>query len=133
MDEMLTEMRDEEDNDLNCFVFADYIDKQTIVAISWKNCSVNLWNVDTYQRKSFLCRLSPKELLDAEKEQIERWRITKSVPYNLSENDVSVEQFIDYIAVGNSDVFSYVYETYTGCSENLSIGMRGHEYIRSEY
>lgn len=132
MDEMFTEMRNETDDNSNSFVFAEYIDKRTMVAINWENCSFNLWNVDTNQRKSLLCRLSPKELLNVEKKQIERWKITKSTPYNLSENDISVEQFIDYIAIGNVDIFNRKYEAYTGSSEDLCIGTRVHEYIKGE-
>ena len=62
--------------------------------------------------------------------QIEKFWISKDCPYNLSENNVSILQFIDYVSNGENDIFKRTYECYQGSESTQSIGTNVHECIK---
>lgn len=110
--------------------YACLLDTETAVLIENKYCSVNIWNMQTDQWRHFTCRLSKNELLDLEKKQIEKYCLAKSVPYSLSENDVPLVKYVDYIAEGNMEIFKNSCNCYRYEEGDKLIGDRIHEYIR---
>lgn len=113
------------------FMSANFLDKQTLIFSIWKNRSINLWNTQENKWKSYLCRLPVDEMLKSEKRQIERNWIARSEPYSLSENMVSISQFIDYIVGEDTDIFRQKYSCYQMEESDCSIGEKVHNYIKS--
>lgn len=113
------------------FLLARFIDEERAVLLDWGNKTVNVWNVYTDQWQSFQCCLPVNEMLDAERNAIEKYRISKSTPYSLSENSVTISQFIDYVALGKVEIFKQTYACYQQDSDNFTIGTKIHEYIKN--
>lgn len=112
------------------FTSAEFINERTAVMLIGKNSSVNIWDVYTDQWKSYLCRLPKEEMLKIEKRQIEKYWMRRSTPYSLSEDTVSISQFADYIASGDTQAFCHTYECYQGVEVSSTIGAGVHEYIK---
>lgn len=102
---------------------ASFLDKETIMFVE-KN-GINIWNINTNQWKNYGYRLTTNEMLNAEKRFIEKYSIIKSVPYSLTENEITISQYIDYILAGETDSFSQVYECYYN-NDDSSIGETVH-------
>ena len=64
--------------------------------------------------------------------QIEKYCLSKAVPYNLSESTISVTQFMDYIVHGKTDIFKKVYEVYMGKTDEGTIGKMIHSLLKGE-
>lgn len=109
-----------------------HLDEETVLLVEWGKCNVHKWNIYTNQWESYPFRISTKELIKIERRQIEKYWISKSTPYNLSETSISISQYLDYIAAGNVDIFKNVYECYKGEINDESIGDRIHKYVRKE-
>lgn len=71
-------------------------------------------------------------MLCMEKEQIEKYWISRSTPYCLWENQVAIAQYIDYIAEGDTDLFEQSYECYRECGNGLSAGMKIHDEMKKQ-
>lgn len=113
------------------FLFAQFIDEERAVLFDWGDKTVNIWNTHSNKRQSFQCCIPKSEMLKIEKKTIEKLWVSRSTPYSLSENMVTITQFIDYIACGEIDVFNRSYECYQQTSDSLTIGAKIHEYIKN--
>lgn len=107
-------------------------DEDVAVVFNIKDCSVNVWNIQNDQWEHFPCRMSKSEILEMEKKYIENDWIYRSVPYSLWEHTITISQFIDYLFVGDTDVFQHVYECYQGDKEDEPIGVRVHKFIKEK-
>nr|WP_302167733.1 hypothetical protein [uncultured Schaedlerella sp.] len=130
LNKLKNESEDKENLICNGFLFADYFDENTVVIFNGKDGIVNIGDIRTGQWKKILCRIPLKDMLIAEKMQIEKFWISKDCPYNLSENNVSILQFIDYVSNGENDIFKRTYECYQGSESTQSIGTNVHECIK---
>lgn len=110
------------------FASVNLLDEETVLLLEWKDCSIILWNMRTNHWKRFLCRQPVEEMLKTEKRQIEKYWISRMVPYSLSESSISILQYIDYIVEGEVDIFNNIYECYQ-TKEGFPVGFRIHEYI----
>lgn len=128
----LEKIRRESDGNMNSFSSVGNIDEENVLAINWENCSANIWNLEKNTWRDIMCRISKDEMLEKERVQIEKYCLSKSVPYNLSESKVSVTQFMDYIVQGETDVFKKVYEVYMGKTDEGTIGKAIHSLLKGE-
>lgn len=109
-------------------IFAKHLNKEWVLLFVGEE-GVKLWNIYTDEWKSFLVYLPKEELLNTENKLINKFCISRGVPYSLSEHVVSVPQFIDYIEKGDTDIFQKTYECYQVEGEG-TVGARVHEYIK---
>jgi len=128
----LEKIRRESDGNLNSFSSVDYIDEENVLVINWENCSANIWNLERNTWRAIECRISQGERIEKEKVQIEKYCLSKAVPYNLSESTISVTQFMDYIVHGKTDIFKKVYEVYMGKTDEGTIGKMIHSLLKGE-
>lgn len=112
------------------FGYANLLDENNAIVFNSANCSINIWNIRENQWNVFPCRLPKDEMLSMEKNQIEKRYLSKAVPYSLSENMVSINQFIDYIVTCGSKVFKHVHGVYFTAENALTIGIQIHKYVR---
>ena len=126
---MLLKVEGDAKTEAGGFALADLLDEENVLLLEWKNCSIILWNMRTNRWNRFLCRQTVEEMLKTEKRQIEKYLITKVVPYSLSESLTSVPQYIDYIAEGEVEIFHKSYECYQEKDEENSVGFKIHKYI----
>lgn len=111
------------------FSLAKTIGENKAVLFNCKNNSLNVWSMDTDEWKSILCRIPTDELLNMEKNRIEKNMISKGVPYNILEKALAISEFINYIAAWDADVFKQIYECYQKKKTNMTIGADIHNYI----
>ena len=113
------------------FVTAGFLEEETVFLFNRRNCTFYIWNLVTNQWKGFPCRMSKEELWQAEKRQMEKWFLRRTVPYCFYERDVTTPQFLDYLCENQTDVFEQSYPCYGGKEPDISIGAAIHEYIRN--
>lgn len=111
------------------FSLAKTIGENKAVLFNCKNNSLNVWSMATDEWKSILCRIPTDELLNMEKNRIEKNMISKGVPYNILEKALAISEFINYIAAWDADVFKQIYECYQKKKTNMTIGADIHNYI----
>ncbi len=111
------------------FSLVEALNEKKAVLLNSKNCSVNIWDMDTNCWRSLPCRFPVDEMLNMEKMFIEKYWLSKGVPYSLSENAVTISRFIDYVVTWDTNVFNQVYESYQGKKADVTIGEEVHEYI----
>lgn len=116
------------DNEVG-FTYAKVLDQETVAVFDAGGFSFNIWNINTDHWKRFLCRIPSYEMLEKEKRQIEKFWLTKSTPYCLFENAVSISQFIDYIIQEDISVFRQVYSCYSKETDGFTVGRRIHEEV----
>lgn len=115
----------------DAIIFARFIDEERAVLFNWGNKTVIIWNVYTNHICSIQCRLPKNEMLKLEKDIIEKYSIIKTTPYSLSENVVTISEFIDYIVLGEVDAFRQTYKCYEQDSDDMEIGTKIHKYIKN--
>lgn len=71
------------------------------------------------------------EMLEVEKTQIERNWLVKAEPFYLSEERVSIPQFMDYIVGGDADAFKQSYSCYKIDEKGFTTGEKIHNYFMS--
>lgn len=111
------------------FSLVEHVDKENVILFNWRNSSLNNWNIFTHQWDKFLCRFTKDEVLKSERRYIEKYWISKGVPYSLREGVMTASTFIDYVIHGYIDIFNKTYETYQGEESNSTIGVRVYESI----
>lgn len=124
----LIKIRKESVHSKGGFSFVDVFDEETTLMFNQRNSSIEVWNTHTNQWKSYPCRLQKDEVLEIEKQCIEKYYISRATPFSLYEGIVTIYMFLDYIVKGDIDVFTQKYESYQRKEENYSIGARIHEY-----
>lgn len=112
------------------FAFAHYLDNENVVMFNGGNCSVNIWNLSTNQWTSYPCRLTLNEMKNIEKEKIEKYWVSKGIPYNISESIVTIPMFIDYIWNNVADIFKCTYKCYQRMGNSFTIGVKIYENIK---
>lgn len=112
------------------FCFANYFDEEKAILFTGDG-SVSIWNIYTDEWRNYPVILSSRDMLIKEKYKIEEQLIIKSTPYRLLEDSVSISQFIDYIDLGNLNIFKQKYSCYYGKQE-LTIGEEIHKCIKSQ-
>ena len=95
------------------------------------NC-LHIWNLKTGQWKHYPCRLKKDDMLCMEKEQIEKYWISRSTPYCLWENQVAIAQFVDYIAGGDTKVFQQIYECYQEYENEIAAGRKIYDEMKKQ-
>lgn len=128
----IEKIRRESAGGMDSFSAVDNIDEENALLVNWENCSVNLWNLETDMWRDIKCRISIDEMLEKERVQIEKYCLSKSVPYYLSEHVVSIAQFMDYIVSERTDAFKRIYEVYMGKTDGLTVGMTIHNMLKDE-
>lgn len=128
---ILNNMKKEAGDVWNGFAFVDSISTDKVLIYNWGNSSVNIWNIYTDEWKSIPCQLTESDMLELEKRNIETCLLCKTTPYNLTENQLSISQYIDYVATGNTNAFDHTYECYRKGQEKGTIGFEIHEEIKN--
>ncbi len=129
----IDKIKSESIGNINSFSAVGKIDEEKVLVINWENCSANIWNLETDMWQDIKCRISNDEMLKKEKIQIEKYWLSKSVPYNLSEHIISINQFMDYIACGEeANAFKQKYEVYMGKTDKFTVGMAIHNMLKDE-
>lgn len=111
------------------FAFTEFLEHEQIFMFNWGNSSVCLWNIKNNEWKEFPCRLPKNEMLEKEKEWIEKYWIIKTAPYCMRESELSILKFIDYILKCDGDIFRNTYQCYQKEKSEFTIGARIHEYM----
>lgn len=132
MKDMLNKIKKESVVDHWGFAHIFRWDTETALLYHTGSSTIYLWNMDTDQWKSFPCLIPPNEMIEMEKKWIEKYAISKSIPYCLIENRVTIPQYIDYIMSGDCKIFRYTYECYQGQENECTIGSQIHECVVSE-
>lgn len=109
------------------FSLVKAVDEKNVILFNWRNCSFNIWNMHTDEWKSYVFRIPKYEILRMEKRYIEKYWISRGVPYCLWEGAMTVSMFIDYIEYGNKDIFNGTYKSYQGEVGDSTIGIGIHE------
>lgn len=131
IEKLLSKEKKQRVGNMDGFGFAAPLDSETAILFNRENCSINIWNMLSDQWTSYPCRLPIQQMLEAEKKQIEKQWICFTTPYSLSEEHVTIPQFVDYIAGGDTKIFKHTYDCYQE-KENLTIGQRIHQYMKKE-
>ncbi len=105
---------------------------ETALIYSMGNSMIYVWNMNTDRWKSVPCRLPQNEMLKMERKSIEKYGISRSTPFCLWENMVTILQFIEYIAKGNTKIFKNAYECYHNDQNGDSIGSQIYNYIKGK-
>lgn len=126
---LLGRIKNQKVSNMDGFGFAAPLDPETAILFCRENGSINLWNLNTSQWESFSCRLPAEQMLEAERKQIEKRWISTSTPYSLSESNVTIPQFIDYVTSSDVSIFRQEYSCYQE-DRSLTIGERVHQYIK---
>lgn len=114
------------------FAYANVLENNKVLLFNSKNCSINIWDIQKNQWKTFYCRLPLDEMLSIERKNIENCYLSKGIPYYLSENVISIAQFIDYVTTWGSDIFKCEYECYYEPESNSTIGALIHVYVKEK-
>lgn len=130
VEKVLAEIQCEYEENQSGFSDASVLDADRIVLFDRKNNNLHVWNISCNSWQHFPCRIDRNELLDMEKNFIEKYWLLKGTPYYLAENTVSIAQVIDYITTWNKDIFKQTYECYRKEKMDNSIGNRIHRYIK---
>lgn len=127
--DILTKIEEKSIQNVGGFMDAKLLDDETAILFDKKNYNVYLWNMHTNHWKSFPCRIPTEVLLETEKEQIEKNYLSRTMPYSLNENAVTITQYMDYLMRGDVHVFDCIYECYREKDDSAAIGEKVHKYI----
>ena len=114
------------------FVYARPWNGEGAVLFDTGNNCLHIWNLKTGQWKHYPCRLKKDDMLCMEKEQIEKYWISRSTPYCLWENQVAIAQFVDYIAGGDTKVFQQIYECYQEYENEIAAGRKIYDEMKKQ-
>lgn len=129
VEEILNKIQQEFGNELG-FGDVRLLNNDTALLLNTGSCSVHVWNIGSNQWKHFPCRFLKNEVLELEKKYIEKYWLSRAVPYSLSEKAVSVFQFLDYIVTWNTDVFKQINDCYYGEECESTIGNKVHKVLK---
>lgn len=132
IEEILEKIRGETINSAAGLTYARPLDKENVVVFDAGCFSFNIWNTCTDRWKRFLCRMPVDEMLRVEKRMIEKYHISKATPYNLWENQVTIQQFADHIVAEDLEIFKQAYACYQDEDDDTTAGRRIHEEIKRE-
>lgn len=130
--DILTELESEALRSETGFAYARLWDgKQTVLFDTGSN-HLHVWNLQAGQWKSYPCRLKKDDMLCMEKRQIEKYWISRLTPYCLWENQIGINQFVDYIVGGDTEVFQRTYECYQKSENEFVTGIRIHDEMKKQ-
>lgn len=114
--------------------FVQNLNTETAALFDMKNCSFNVWNIQEGEWESHLCRFPEDELLNMERNQVEKSWLIKSIPYSLSEWGITIQQFIDYLTrrdTKGKDIFQQTYKCYQ-IESGATVGAMIYNYVKAD-
>lgn len=129
-EDVLERMRKESVISWGGFASAGVLKDGTAFLFNRRNSTFYTWNMESNEWKGFPCRMTKKELLQAEKRQMEKRFLQRTSPYFFGEWNVTIPQFADYVCGSQTDVFGASRAYYERGERGASIGASVHEYIK---